>query len=107
MAQRDRLVSVTANTGGGAFETPLLDFTGARLMINATVRPGGKLRVGLLDAQGQLLPGRGTEECDPLTSDNRTWDVSWKGVTQVQERGPVKLRIELKDADIFGFQFAR
>ena len=53
----------TAEAAGGHFQTPPLQFVGDRLTVNAAARPGGRVRVGLLDAQGIPIPGRGVEDC--------------------------------------------
>ena len=107
VAPRDRLVSVTAATAGGIFETPPIQFAGDRLVVNAVARPGGRVRVGLLDAQGITIPGRGVEDCQALTKDDSSWTVSWADgpVVTAWSGKPVRLRMELDDADVFGFQF--
>lgn len=107
IAKRDRLVSVTAESGTGTIETPLIRYAGKELIVNATARAGGQVRVGLLDAQGQPIPGRTVEDCLPLTGDNRSWLVAWPGGRDVTKWSgkPVRLRIELRDADVYGFQF--
>lgn len=108
IAKRDRLVSATAEAAGGTLETPTIRFAGERLILNATARPGGKIRVGLLDAQGKSIPGRAAEHCVPLTGDNPSWTVTWSNGDDVAKWSgqPVRLRIELQDADVFGFRFA-
>lgn len=109
IAERDRLVSVTddAGGGGGILHTPLLRFSGQSLVINATARPGGHVRVGLLDALGKPIPGRGIEDCIALTTDNRSWTVAWTNGDRLSDwsKTPLQLLIGLKDAEVFGFQF--
>lgn len=107
IAKRDRLVSVTADAAGGTMQTPLMRFNGGRLIINAMARVGGKVRVGLLDAEGQSIPGRGIEDCVALTTDSRSWTVSWTDGDNVSKWSttPIRLLIELQDAEVFGFQF--
>ncbi|MBC8352078.1 MAG: hypothetical protein H8E66_08810 [Planctomycetes bacterium] len=107
VARPDRLVSVTAGKTGGRFETPLIRFAGDRLVVNASARPGGDVRVGLLDAEGRPIPGRGVTECAVRSDDKESWTVSWAdgpGVARLSEQS-IRLRIELRDADVFGFQF--
>jgi hypothetical protein len=108
VAPRDRLVSVTAAAAGGIFQTPPMEFAGDRLVVNAVARPGGRVRVGLLDAQGIPIPGRGVNDCQALTEDNISWTVSWADGPDVASWSltPIRLRIELHDADVFGFQFS-
>lgn len=107
VARPDRLVSVTAGLAGGQFDTPLIRFVGDRLVVNAAPRPGGTVRVGLLDAAGQPIPRYGVEECQSLKVDNESWIVTWGDRQQVTEQSaqPIRLRIEIRDAEVFGFQF--
>lgn len=107
VARPDRLVSVTAGNAGGQFDTPLMRFTGDRLVVNAAARPGGTVRVGLLDADNRPISGRDVSECQALQHDEESWMVSWaegNGVARISEQS-IRLRIELRDADVFGFQF--
>jgi len=107
VARVDRLVSVSASVAGGKFDTPRIRFTGDKLVVNAAVRRGGSLRVGLLDAEGQPIPGRGVTECRSLADDNESWTVSWADRNSVSDLSgqSIRLRIEMRDADLFGFQF--
>ncbi len=107
VARPDRLVSATADATGGQFDTPPIRFTGRRLVVNAVARPGGSVRVGLLDAEGRSIPGLGLEECQSLRDDKVAWPVTWGDGHSIAEwsNRPVRLRIELRDADLFGFQF--
>jgi hypothetical protein len=110
VARPDRLVSVTAGVAGGHFETPRIRFAGDHLIVNAAARRGGAIRVGLLNADGQPIPGRGVAECRALTSDHESWTVSWTDEANGDDvsglsRQTIRLRIEMRDADLFGFQF--
>ncbi len=107
VAKRDRLVSVTSPSGGGFFETPLLQYLGERLILNAHPHAAGSVRVGLTDAAGRPLPGRAITDCRPLTRDDSAGTVTWTDGADVSQWSatPVRLRVELQDADVFGFQF--
>ncbi|MFN0056780.1 MAG: hypothetical protein ACKV0T_31940 [Planctomycetales bacterium] len=107
VARPDRLVSATAGVTTGQFDTPLVRFAGDKLVVNAAARPGGAVRIGLLDADGQPIPSRGVAECQALARDNEAWTVSWaegRSVSGLSQQS-IRLRIELRDADLFGFQF--
>ena len=103
---KDRLVSATA-TARGQFETPPLRFTGNRLVVNAASRPQGQVRVGLLTADGQPISGHSVEDCQPLTEDRPAREVKWGNGQPLATlaANPVRLRFELQNADLFGFQF--
>ncbi len=106
VAKRDRLVSVTA-PGDGSFETPPMQYVGERLILNARPRAGGSVRVGLTDAAGRALPGRAIADCQPLTQDDASWAVTWADGPDVAlwSSRAIRLRVELRNADVFGFQF--
>ena len=84
-----------------------IQYLGDRLIVNAVARPGGRVRVGLFDADGQPIAGRRLEDCQPLSRDELDWTVAWADGTDVGSWSgqPVRLQIELVDADLFGFQF--
>ncbi len=84
--RRDRFVSADAGCGGGYFVTPPLRFAGAVLRLNVRTRPGGSVRVGLLDAGGKPVPGRGATDCTPITGDQLDAVVRWKTGTDVSDR---------------------
>lgn len=109
VARRDRLVSVSAASVDVYVETPLLQFNGNRLVLNAAAQPGGWIRVGLLDSEGNPIANRSVTDCQTLTGDQIAWTVAWSNGNDVApwSNKPVRLRIELRDADVFGFQFHR
>ena len=105
--RRDRFVSVEGGKDGGWFVTPPLQFAGNALQLNVDVRPGGSVRVALLDEKEKALPGRGVEDCMPITGDHLDAVVQWKMGTDIGALAnrPARLRIELRNASLFGFQF--
>lgn len=107
--RRDRFVSVEGGKGkeGGWFITPPLQFTGNTLKLNVDVRSGGSVRVALLDEKGKVLPGCGVKDCVPITGDHLDAVVQWKKGSDIGTFAdqPVRMRIELRDASLFGFQF--
>jgi hypothetical protein len=108
VARRDRLVSVDAGPEGGYFVTPPLQFTGTVLTLNVEVRPGGRVRVGLLDEKGEPVPGRAVEDCLPITGDHLGTIVRWNHGTDLGHRVgiPTRMRVELTNASLYAFTFA-
>jgi hypothetical protein len=103
----DGFASLYAPLTGGTVTTKPLTFTGSQLEINFSTSAGGRLRIELQDAEGTPCPGFSLDDCDLQYGDQHDRVVSWNGETNVRflaER-PVRLRIELKDADLFSFQF--
>lgn len=107
IAQRDRLVSVSTIAVKGEIESALLRVMGNRLIVNGRTQSGGSIRIGVLDAQGNPLPGYSIRDCQPLTGDRSDWVVQWEDGESSITWGdqPIRLRLELQNAELFGFQF--
>ncbi len=75
--------------------------------MNVEVRPGGKVRVGLLDEKGEAAPGRAVEDCQAITDDRLDAVVRWKNGRDAGDRAgrPTRMRVELTAASLYGFQF--
>ena len=67
----------------------------------------GGLRVEIQDADGKPLPGFSSKDCDELIGNEIERAVSWKGKDDVAAltSRPVRLRIEIKDADLYALRF--
>lgn len=105
--RRDRFAAVTADRPGGWFVTPLLRTAGEKLHLNLHVRPGGRVRVAVLDANGQALSRRGWEDAVPMRGDHLDALVRWKNGWSIHQGAgqAVRLKVELVDASVFAFQF--
>lgn len=102
----DGFVSVHAGNEGTLITKPLM-FAGSKLTLNIASK--GRTRVELQDAAGQPLPGFALADCAPITGDFIEHTVRWKSRTNVGKLAgkPVRLRFELKDADLYALRFAR
>lgn len=106
--RRDGFVSVHGAYTGGEFITPQLKFTGNQLLLNVNTSATGIVRVEILDANGVPIDGYSMEDCDRIHTTNEiNRVVSWKGKSDVSilSDKPVCLRFEIRDADLFAFQF--
>jgi hypothetical protein len=103
----DGYVSVEAGDQEGGFVTPPLRFKGNCLVLNVTVKPGGHLRVGLLDEAGNPDPGLVPVGCVPITGDHLRHRVTWTSHTNLaaQATRPVCLAFRMTRANLFAFQF--
>jgi hypothetical protein len=103
----DGFVAVHASQKGGELITRPITFTGTKLVLNHVTRPGGGIRVELQDAGGKVLEKLSLADCEALRGDSVAGVVSWKsGADLARWAGkPVRLRFELKDADLFSFRF--
>lgn len=60
------------------------------------------------DTSGKALTGRALADCPEMFGDHLEYAVSWKDATPLGSLAgkPVRMRVELKDADLFSFRFA-
>ena len=67
------------------------------------------MRIELQDAGGKPLPGCSLAECPEMYGDSVEQVVNWKDGSDIGRYAgqPMRLRIELRDADIFSFHFAK
>ncbi len=105
----DGFASLNADLRGGEVLTKPLLFDGDRLEINYATSAGGALRIGLLDMTGKPIPGFSLDDCDLLYGDQIGRIVTWckKSDLAALSGKPVRMQIELKDADLFAFRFKR
>lgn len=104
----DGFASVNAPYTGGELLTKPLTFEGARLSLNMATSAVGGLWVEIQSPDGTPLPGFSLADCAEVIGDRLDHTVHWKGGSDVSSlRGkPVRLRIRMKDADLFSLQFA-
>lgn len=103
----DGFASVQAPMSGGELLTKPLRFQGGRLTLNFATSAAGSVRVEIQDLDGAPVPGFALDDCPPIFGDALARPVSWKKTLDVRALAgkPVRLRFELKDADVFAFQF--
>lgn len=97
---------IHADFAGGTLLTHPLTFTGATLRLNAATSAAGSIRVEVQDAQGQPLPGFGLDDMVHWFGDALDAPMSWKNGGDLSRLAgqPVRLRFELKDADLFALR---
>lgn len=103
----DGFVSASASFSGGMLVTKPLTFGGSRLEVNFSTSAAGGMRIELQDADGETIPGFSLDDCDVLFGDQVDRIVSWNGSDDLSRLAgrSVRLKIELKDADLYAFQF--
>ncbi|MDG1895372.1 MAG: hypothetical protein P8J37_10720 [Fuerstiella sp.] len=105
----DGFVSVNApDAGENELITKPLTFTGSALHLNFATSAVGNVRVELQNPDGTPITGYGLDSCHDLFGDTVDRVVGWRGGQDVSDLSgkPVRLRIELRDADLYSFQFA-
>ena len=122
----DGFVSVHAGYRGGELVTKPLIFQGGNLVLNYATSAAGSLRVELQDGRGNPLPGFSLEESPVIFGDEVEGVVRWERrhpdaavYPRYAERSrraaeqplarlsgkPVRLRLVLRDADLYSLRF--
>lgn len=104
----DGFASVRAPYEGGELLTKPLTFAGTRLLVNFSTSAAGGIRVEVQDAAGKPIPGFTLAESVETIGNEIERVVRWKGGADLGKLAgtPVRLRIVLKDADLFALRFA-
>jgi len=105
----DGFASVRAPMAGGQLVTQPLVFEGDTLSLNFASSAAGGIRVEIQDASGVALPGFALADCPPVFGDAIERRVTWTGGPDLGQLAgrPVRLRFELKDADLYALRFHR
>ncbi len=103
----DGFMSAHAPLSGGELITKPLVFEGERLVLNFATSAAGTIRVELLDAAGRQIDGFTLADCDEVFGDEVQRVVTWNEGADVSALAgtPVRLRLTLKDADLYSFRF--
>ncbi len=99
---RDRYVARVAGDAEGTLRTPPVELEAGRVTVNAKVR--GDLRIAVLGAEGNSLPGFAAQDCDPIRGDSVAHSVSWNGDAEIPREGPVQLEFRLLDAELYSLE---
>jgi hypothetical protein len=100
--------SVHAGRAGGEFTTLPLKFDGRQLVLNFATSAVGSVAVEIQDENGKPIPGHALAEMRPLYGDELDATVAWKSSHDISALAgkPIRIRVVLKDADLFAFHSA-
>ena len=103
----DGFVSLNASYAGGQMTTKPITFTGSQLVVNYATSAAGSLKVELRHPDGTPIPGFALADAEEHYGDSTAQTISWKNGTDVSSLSgkPIRLHIQLKDADLYSFQF--
>lgn len=103
----DGFSSLSAGYQGGTVTTKPFTFTGRELEINYATSAAGEIRVEILDAEGNTLPGFGMNDTAPIIGNEISRKLSWNTKETLKHLSgrPIRLRIYLKDADLYSIKF--
>lgn len=103
----DGFASARAVYEGGELITKPIRFDGDRLMLNFATSAAGGIRVEIQDAAGTPLPGFSLDDAVELIGNEIEREVRWKHGADVSKlaQQPVRLRLVMKDADVYALRF--
>ena len=107
LLRTDGFASVWAPWAGGELVTRPFTFGGSQLELNYRTSAAGAVRVEIQSAEGGLIPGYTLSECREIIGDEIERVVKWEAGADLRglEGQPVRLRIALRDADLFSLRF--
>ena len=103
----DGFTSINAPYKGGEVITKCFTFTGDRLEINYSTSAAGELRFEFQDEKGIAIPNFTLDDSDIIIGNEISRVVTWKKSATLQklESKVVRLRIYMKDADLYSIRF--
>lgn len=103
----DGIASLHAGYRGGEALTKPLRFRGRRLLLNYATSAAGSVAVEIQEASGVALPGFSLAEARELIGDEIEAPASWRAGSDLAplEGRTIRLRIRLKDADLYALRF--
>jgi hypothetical protein len=102
--RRDGFASLRAGHAGADARTRPVTFTGDRLFVNANTA-GAELRVEILGADGQPVPGGDAAHCRPFMGNSTCAEIDWEkpGLLAALRGQPVRFRFCLDRGDLYAF----
>ena len=87
--------------------TKVMTFEGAQMHLNFSTSAAGAIRVEVQRPDGVALKNYSLDDFDELFGDSTDRVVSWRGRSDLSPilGRPVRLRIQLRDADLYSLQF--
>jgi len=103
----DGLASFHASHHGGRLVTKPFSFSGNRLHLNFATSAAGSVRIAIETPDRHPLPGFALPESPELIGNELDRIVHWTGKPNLAALAgrPIRLVFELKDADVYSFQF--
>jgi hypothetical protein len=103
----DGFVSINAGASGGELLTRAFTFGGKQLVVNYETSAVGGLQFELCNESGEPHEGFSLADSERLFGNEIAHTVNWQGRTNVSSLAgkPVRLRVRLRDADLYSFRF--
>jgi len=80
---------------------------GHELVLNLSTSAAGSVRVEIQGSDGKPVPGYALADCLEIFGDSLERPVAWKAGGDLSKLAgqPIRLRFELKDADLYSMRF--
>jgi hypothetical protein len=103
----DGFASLEAPFKGGELLTKPFTFSGGNLYLNFATSAAGSIKIELTDENGIALEGFGLEDCREIIGNEIEKAVVWEKHKKLKKYcgQTVRLRIKIKDANLYSFQF--
>ncbi|HWS01552.1 MAG TPA: hypothetical protein VN249_13105 [Prolixibacteraceae bacterium] len=103
----DGFTSLSASYKGGEMISRPFTFSGHELEINYSTSAAGSVRIELQDENGLPIPGFTLNDSQEVIGNEISRIVQWNGQSDLQSliSKVVRLRIQMKDADLFSLRF--
>ncbi|MGA1196421.1 MAG: hypothetical protein ACO36I_07970 [Candidatus Latescibacterota bacterium] len=103
----DGFASLHATANGGELITKPLTFEGNTLTINFSTSAIGFLRIEIQTPEGTPIDNFTLQNCDDIYGDAIARTITWQNNSDLSQHAgqPIRLRIQMKDADLFAIQF--
>jgi hypothetical protein len=100
-------VSLDTGSTAGTARTVPVKVTGRRLLLNLDTGALGELRVGLVGADGQPVPGFAAGDCTPVEYNGTGVPVGWKGGADLSALQGRELALEFRSnrTKLYSFRF--
>lgn len=103
--RKDGWVALRPTGREGELLTTVL-LAGERLAINARTQPGGQVQVEVLDSASRPLPGYSGANAASFAGDSVCAPLSWgRGGQATLPAQPVRLRVQLRQAELFALHW--
>jgi hypothetical protein len=106
--RKQGFASMHGSVPGGEFVTKPLHFTGHKLQLNYSTSAAGALQIEVQDESGNPIPGFTLADMPELFGDDISATAAWKSGSDLSTLAgrTIRLRILLRDADLYALRFA-
>lgn len=103
----DGIASLHASAIEGVAVTNPFVSEGSVLILNYSTSAAGYILIELVDENGNIVPGRSSNDCLPVIGNEISREVTWKSGSDISYLNGkiITMRIIMKDADLFSLRF--